>query len=312
MNARKPYTACAVGLVLVWMLAAGGPASAQEADTDTTLALRNQEEETVFRSLTIEGENRIRIEFDRPDLIVDLDPATAPGLTWGSAHDILDRTVPDLVTPFLAMSAHVESPYTPRPWLAAYHAGPVARFTNDLDGVESWHLLVVDSRGREAVAFSGKGNPPGEIPWDGLDGTGDPVAPGLTYSFVLETYDKAGNKRHFTGDGFEIDAYRLEGDLGPRFLVSGDQWRSDSTGNGRHSALLLEAASRFNLRLRDDVPIEIRATARSIAKAEALGSNVADALTPLLAGGRVRLVVTTVVEEGAPPAGTLLLQPWEG
>ena len=309
MNAKQPYPACAVGLVLVCMLAANGPASAQEAVTDSTLVLRNQEEETVFRNLTIEGENRIRIEFDRPDLVVDLDPATAPGLTWGSAHDILDRTVPDLVTPFLALSAREVSPYTPRPWLTAYHVGPVVNFANDLEGVESWHLLVVDSRGSEVTSFSGKGNPPREIPWDGLDGTGEPAAPGLTYSFVLESYDKAGNKRHFTGDGFEIAAYRLESDLGPRFLVSGDQWSSSTKGTGQPSALLLEAASRFNLRLGADVPIEIRATARTIAKAETLGGSVADALAPLLAGGRIRLVVTTIVEEGAPPAGTLLMQP---
>ena len=46
---------------------------------------------TVFGSMTVEAENKIRITFARPKLHVDIDPENAPGLQWGSAMDILLR-----------------------------------------------------------------------------------------------------------------------------------------------------------------------------------------------------------------------------
>mgnify|MGYP001815664815 CR=1 FL=1 len=312
---NREFTRIAAAALAAAVLAFAGPAfaAADEAAADSTMVLEGEQEGTVFRSLTIEGENRIRIDFERPELLVELDPASAPGLTWGSSRDVLDRTVPDLVTPYLASSAAIPSPYTPRPWLTVYASGPVANFATDLQGVETWTLQVVDSRGAEVVQFAGKGNPPREIPWNGLDADGEPVAPGLTYSFIFESYDKAGNKRRFTGDGFELPAYRLDAETGPCFMVSGQQWRESALeSKSRPSALLLEAASRFNLACGAETALEFRATGRSFAAAEALGNGVADALAPHLPGGRTRLVVTTVVEEGAPPAGTLVLKPREG
>lgn len=283
--------------------------AAAQAPADSTLTLEGGRDGTVFRSLTVEGENRIRIEFARPELAVDLDPATAPGLSWGSFRDVLDRTVPDLVGPFLAASADVPSPYTPRPWLAVFAEGPVATFFTDLKGVENWKLLVVDSRGAEVVDFAGKGAPPRRIPWDGLDREGHPAAPGLTYSFVLESWDEAGNKRRFTGDGFALPAYRTAGSSGPRFLVSGDQWRQAARdAGGRPSALALEAASRLNLHAGAAAAVEIRATGRSFAVAEALGRDVAAVLGLLLPGGAARLAVTTAVEDGSPPGGSVLVR----
>ena len=39
------------------------------AQEDDSLTLKGDEESTVLRSLTIEGEDRIQIEFDRPALL---------------------------------------------------------------------------------------------------------------------------------------------------------------------------------------------------------------------------------------------------
>ena len=51
--------------------------------------------------------------------------------------------------------------------------------------------------------------PPEEITWDGRSSRGEPVTPGLTYSYVFEAFDRAGNKRNFVGEGFRLTAYRL-------------------------------------------------------------------------------------------------------
>ena len=307
MNRR---TATPTAAVLAAALLAAAAAGAADAPADTSLTLRGEEQGTVLRSLTVEGENRLRIEFARPELVVDLDPASAPGLSWGSPRDVLDRTVPDLVGPYLASSAQVRSPYAPRPWLAAFAHGPVATFAADVEGVERWTLLVVDSRGAEVIQFAGEGKPPRRLPWDGLDAAGEPAAPGLTYSFVFESWDEAGNKRRFTGDGFGLPAYRLEGEEGPCFLLAGETWHEAVRAAGvRPPALALEAASRLNLACGADAPLEVRAAARTPGAAEELGRAVAANLAPLVPGGHTRLVVRAVAEEGAPPAGWLAIGP---
>ena len=77
-----------------WSLAAEGSGSAvinvQEIP-DTTMKLLGGEEGTLFKSLKVEGEDRIRIEFERPELILNIDPRTPLGLEWESIHAVLNH-----------------------------------------------------------------------------------------------------------------------------------------------------------------------------------------------------------------------------
>jgi hypothetical protein len=310
---RRSVTAWSLflGLTLAGLAA---PVPAEEPDVaaapaDTSLALSGDQEGTVFKSLTIEGENRVQVHFERPELVVDLDPSQAPGLTWGSSMDILNRTVPDLTTPLLASSAHLRSPYRIRPWLTAYRTGPVATFRSDLKKVHRWTLLVVDSRGREIVQFAGKKNPPRELEWDGRQQDGTLALPGLTYSYVLEAYDKAGNKRRFVGDGFELEAYRRERDDTQEFLIAGNCWREAAReASPVPSAYLLETASWVNMKTAADEVVLITATAGTYAEARALGDQVATELKSLLPGDDARVAVSALAEPGSPPGGTLHIQ----
>ena len=98
-----PGTGCGLGWPLALALslmifirpAWADETAATDASADSSMALSGGQEGTVFKSLTIEGENRVKITFDRPELSIDLDPSQAPGLTWGSSMDVLNRTVPD-------------------------------------------------------------------------------------------------------------------------------------------------------------------------------------------------------------------------
>src|SRR6185503_6872036 len=125
------------------------------------------QEGTVFRSLTVEGEDRIQIAFDRPELSLEIDPSTAPGLTWGDAADVLDRTTPDFMAPLVAGSANTPCPPLGRPWLAEFGAGAVARFSPDFDGVARWRLIVANAKGETVAGFEGHGSPPRSLAWDG-------------------------------------------------------------------------------------------------------------------------------------------------
>jgi len=104
---------------LLWLTSAlilslAASAGADEAPADSTMVLEGGEEGTAFKSLTVEAENRVQIEFERPVLAIDLDPASAPGLEWGSAHDVLDRTLPDVTMPFVLQGRKASSPSAPR------------------------------------------------------------------------------------------------------------------------------------------------------------------------------------------------------
>jgi hypothetical protein len=277
------------------------------------MTLKAGEDGTVFRSLTVEGEDRVHFDFERPELTLDLDPSRAPGLDWGSARDVLDRTVPDLGAPLLAESGATASEYVGRPWLEHFASGAVARFKPDVTGVATWTLKVVDARGETVATYQGRGEPPHEIAWDGRTQSGSAVVPGLTYSYVLEARDRAGNKRNFVGQGFRVSAYRLDGPAGPTLVFSGhelpasDPRRSASAGPSVSPTppILLEAASWLNQSVRSGQPVKVTATARSFDEAQTLAALVTQRLTPIVVRGASRLQSVTEVQPDAPEGGAV-------
>jgi len=287
-------------------------ATTSHGTNDKTMTLHGGEEGTVFHTLTIEGEDRIQLDVQRPDLAMEMDPAKAPGLDWGSARDVLDRTTPDLDAPLLAASAQYRSPYLAHPWLSHFASGTVARFRPDVQGVDHWKLSVANARGEVVTTFEGKGEPPHEISWNGLAANGSPVLPGLTYSYVLEAHDRAGNKRNFVGEGFSVKAWRLETPAGPVLAFSGSELRGESASMEARSStpdatppVMIEAATWLNQSPRTSKPLRIDITARSADQAAQLGSNVARWLGPLLIGGPERVHVATDVRADAPELGAV-------
>src|SRR5690349_2762382 len=214
-------------------------ATSSNASEDSSMTIRGGQTGKEFRSMTVEGEDRVHVDFGRPELNLDLDPEDVPGLTRGTALDVLDRTVPDLASPLVALSAQDRSPYLARPWLREFATGSVARFRPAVKGVVRWKLLVADSRGQTVASFEGTGDPPKEIAWDGRTKSGAPVTPGLTYSYVFEAHDRAGNKRNFVGQGFAVSAYRVDSPSGQTLVLSGHDLvvpGADGTGYGPGAA----------------------------------------------------------------------------
>ncbi|HEV8479656.1 MAG TPA: hypothetical protein VGR66_02585 [Candidatus Eisenbacteria bacterium] len=292
--------------------------AATPAPTDSARVLKGGQEGTAFKSLTVEGEDKIQIQFERPALDLDLDPTKAPGLDWGTARDVLDRTVPDLTSPLLALSRQERSPYLGRPWLDRFRSGPVAAFHPDLKEVERWTLVIADSRGKTVASFAGKGAPPHDLVWDGRAKDGSTVVPGLTYSYVLEAFDRAGNKRNFVGEGFQVSTYRVDTPQGPVLAFSGHDLAAAESGGwsgdtpGRASAppmLVLEAASWLNQSASTKQAIRVTATARTFEQANGLAGSVARSLAPLLIGDPSRVQAVTDVQADAPAEGAVTIAP---
>ncbi len=288
----------------------GAPASAQDAPTDSAMALKGGEEGTVFRSLTIEGEDRVRIEFDRPALVLDIDPAQAPGLDWDNTWEVLGRCDIDFLSPLIKLSAYDHSPYLARPWFDEFVAGDVVRFRPALKDVDRWKMTIADSRSQTVAVFEGEGVPPKELGWNGRSLEGEPMPPGLTYSYVMEAYDRAGNKRNFVGKGFELPPYQIESKEGLVFLFS--EGELGFTSSNRYAkretapAILYNVASRLN-QFASDRAIRIEATARTYDEANNLARTVVQVLEPLLLGDPSLIRQSTEVQADAPAGGTVAI-----
>jgi hypothetical protein len=298
--------------VAVTQLSAAEPEqkkSETQADQDTTaMRLKGGEEGTLFESLRIEGEDRVRIRFERPALNLVLDAGSAPGLEWKSIHDVIERSGVDPLQPFLACSAGIQPKRYARPWLDNFSTNGVARFQPNVEGVDRWKLLVADSKGDTVASFQGDGKPPKEIVWDGRSMKGGYVPPGLVYSYVLEAYDRAGNKRSFVGDGFELPAYRVDTDKQHRLLFSGSELARTQSAVGeaaRPSAILLEVASWLNQEKNQRSPVRVEITAREFREAQYLADEIVQNLAPLLIGDELRIQPVTTVEPEAPEQGTV-------
>jgi hypothetical protein len=264
--------------------------------------------------MTVEGEDRIHVDFGRPELNLDLDPEDVPGLTRGTALDVLDRTVPDLASPLVALSSQDRSPYLARPWLRQFATGSVARFRPAVKGVVRWKLLVADSRGQAVASFEGTGDPPKEIAWDGRTKAGAPVTPGLTYSYVFEAHDRAGNKRNFVGQGFTVSAYRVDSPSGQTLVMSGHDLAApgaDGTGYGptvagpKESPIFLEVASWLNQSPKVREPVRVAVGARTMDQAGSLANRATTALSGRVVGDPARIQVVPEIAADAPEDGVL-------
>jgi hypothetical protein len=284
-----------------------GTASADPASPDSSTILEGGSEGTVFEDMTIEGEDRIRIEFSRPALDLQIDAKNAPGLDWDHTLAVLERNSLSYSTPLIMDSRNERTPFLPSPWFRQFRSGPVARFTPRVEGVDRWQLTVADSRGQTVVTFDGDGKVPEEIAWDGMTSEGTNALPGLTYSYVFEAHDRAGNKRSFMGEPFELPPYRRHGDEGGVVLLfSGHEVRE--THQGFPAPILLEAAGWLNQQGDLDAPIEIEATARSYEEAKFLADSVSEEIASRILGSPARIRGTTKVLPDAPHSGTVTIR----
>src|SRR5574339_609171 len=62
-----------------------------KSETEGGMTLSAGQDRTDFRSMTIEGEDRVQVEVERPDLSLDLDAEKVPGLESGGAADVMNR-----------------------------------------------------------------------------------------------------------------------------------------------------------------------------------------------------------------------------
>jgi hypothetical protein len=270
--------------------------------------LEGGEDGTVFKSMTVTGEDLVHVEFERPDLRLDLDPRKAPGLEWGDAHGMLKESGVDVVKPLMTQSSSEPCPFLGKPWLNSYRTGAVARFQPKMEGVEKWWLTIADSRSDTLAVMEGKGNPPKEISWDGRARNGSAVPPGVTCSYVLEALDRAGNRRSFVGPGFVLPAYRVRDAVNEMLLFSGEDLGDPaSLSSANTPAILLETASWLNQVTPVNGTIQVKVSARSFEEADRLSKAITSALQKRVLGDPARIRAAADVRADLPPRGTVTI-----
>ena len=283
-----------------------GATPAAKGKETPDMTLRGGEEGTVFRTLTVQGEDRIHIEVERPVLRLDMDPEKAPGLERGDVKDVLERTTPDLVAPLMQVSSREASPWVARPWLSHFPEGAVARVRPDVRGVERWRLVVVNARAESVAVYQGKGDPPREIAWDGRSTNGDPVLPGASYSYVFEARDKAGNKRNFVGEGFRVNSFRYGTNEDPVLLFAGQELvRAGGTQSLDDTPPIVTEAATVVNQAPSSRQVRVEVTARSQDEAAALAQRITRWMTPLVIGDPARLQAAAFVQSDAPPGAAV-------
>jgi hypothetical protein len=306
MATKLAYVMCAIATAA---LATGASAAEKKttaakkpAPSDSSMTIPGSAGGKNLDSITIEGEDRVRVQFERPPLNLALDPSTARGLDWDAFWTVLAPESFDFVGSLYARSATVRAPYAPRPWLDEFRTGPVAKFRPAVSGVETWKLEVADSRGQTVAKFEGTGSPPKEIAWDGATATG-PARADLTYSYVLHAMDKAGNKRSFVGSSFQIPPH-LD-------TAKGEQRMTFAVGLDAASiaeAYVMEAASRINDAGSALAPVRVQVTAPTFALAKSIADQIVEALRVELRGDAARVTSTTQVDAGGGERASVVIQ----
>ena len=288
-------------------------ATASKAETtatpDSTMRIKAGASGKNFNSITVEGEDRVRVNFDRPELKLDVDPAKAPGLDWENVWAALGADEFNFVDPVLTRFVCERSPYAPRPWLDSFRSGPIATFRPEVKGVEKWGLEVADSRGKTVARFQGNGTPPKEITWDGTTIDGGAARSDLTYSYVLNATDKAGNKRSFVGDSFQIPPHATQNKNGVAMSFSVPV---ESATDRVPDAVVLEAATRLNQTVAPNAPVKVEVTAPTFNLAKSIADEVVATLQPHLYGEPSRVAVVTNVDAGGAERASVTIRSTSG
>jgi hypothetical protein len=287
------------------------PVSKKEttATPDSTMRIEAGAQGKNFNAITVEGEDRVRVNFDRPELKLAVDPSKAPGLDWESVWAALGADEFNFVDPVLSRSVYERSPYAPRPWLDSFHDGPIATFRPEVNGVQKWGLEVADSRGKTVARFQGDGKPPKEITWDGTTIDGGAARSDLTYSYVLNATDKAGNKRSFVGDSFTIPPHATQNKDGVSMSFSVPV---ESATDRVPDEVVLEAATRLNQNVAPNTPVKVEVTAPTFNLAKSIADEVVATLQPHLYGEATRIAVVTNVDAGGAERASVTIRSTSG
>ena len=206
-------------LVIVAMVGAVSPAApamgqlAEEAQQWTN----DGEAGAALPEMVVEATNEVRQKIEKGTFDLELDATVIDSFFTAMDEIALGVSPVSGLQPHLNNLETLVSDQPPHLWLPEMAQTPVAQFyPEDPEGhkIKNWNLAVTDFRGSPFKVYSGKGNPPESLTWDGQGDNGGMLRVGYPYSYVFTLTDKGTNTYNHAGVSFRIPAldYHKDGD----------------------------------------------------------------------------------------------------
>jgi len=191
-------------------------------------------------SETIRGEVKEQLDIQKPPPSIDLDSKEFVESGTAQTANVLQEAKPVPSKEDFEYYAKLTSNQTLRPWMPLIPEPPLVTFYPGLVKQESkkWEFRVSDEGGEVVKVIKGKGVPPRNIEWNGLNERGQYITVGTLYSYQFLTFDEHENAHTYPGEPFQLDAlmYKQKGKIVVEFsnkrLYQQDtaQFRSNMTG----------------------------------------------------------------------------------
>ena len=164
----------------------------------------------------IKGGDKSGVKSEKPPLDFQMNPDEAVLPAMGVEAEPLKRQPESLRNPRAGFAEYLANDKTILPARVRLAIDPVKVFypLREILAVSpslsqeigpGWEMVVTDSEGRSFRKYSGRGLPPGSLPWNGRSDRGEFAGVGKTYSMVINYKDTRGQRRNFVGEPFSFD-----------------------------------------------------------------------------------------------------------
>ena len=168
-------------------------------------------------SETVKGQVKEQLTIQKPAPSIELDVKEIIESGTAQTDQVLQEAKPIPSKEDFETYASLNSKQIMRPWLPLIPEPPLVTFYPGLSKVASkrWEFRVSDEKGEVIKLIKGKGVPPRNIEWNGLNERGQYITVGTLYSYQFVTFDEHENAFTFPGEPFQLDAlmYRQGGKL---------------------------------------------------------------------------------------------------
>ncbi|MFN0118221.1 MAG: hypothetical protein ACKVQC_08045 [Elusimicrobiota bacterium] len=168
-------------------------------------------------SETIRGEIKEQLDIQKQPPAIELDIKEIVESGTPQTETVLSGSKPIPSKEDFDNFSTIYSQQIIRAWMPLLPEPPLVTFYPGLSKIatKKWEFRVSDETGNIVKTIKGKGIPPRQIEWNGLNERGVYITVGTIYSYQFVTYDDNGNSQTFPGEPFQIDAllYQQKGKI---------------------------------------------------------------------------------------------------
>ena len=225
-----------------------------------------EEGDTQVGDEEITGKAQLKID-DAEKPAFDLRPAlfTPIDSILDEKEQILNKRTLVVIDSFINESISLGSPYIRIPTLENVMSESVELSILDPQrkGIKHWDVDVTDVQGMTLRSYSGKGNPPERIIWDGKDENGQEVMiPGEPYNYILTIYGDAEQKLRLTGEPFKVKGFKYQRPDDLKLLMTTDVLFVKGTGEFSPHAeeRMREIVNEAKIHYRNGIQVDVYCT----------------------------------------------------